>query len=50
MGRVNGASHFTASPQAKAITVPTDDLEVKARLREQGEPICEGSRCVALAN
>lgn len=27
--------------QAKAIVVPTDDSEVKVRLREQGEPICE---------
>lgn len=27
--------------QAKAIVVPTDDSEVKARLREQGEPICQ---------
>lgn len=27
--------------QAKAIVVPTDDSEVKTRLREQGEPICQ---------
>ena len=31
---------FCFSAQAKAIVVPTDDAEVKARLREQGEPIC----------
>ena len=27
--------------QARSIVVPTDDAQVKARLREFGEPICE---------
>ena len=27
--------------QAKAIVVPTDDSEVKVRLRDLGEPTCE---------
>ena len=33
----------TSAPclQAKAIAVPTDDSEVKVRLRERREPICE---------
>ena len=29
------------SMQARSIVVPTDDAQVKARLREFGEPICE---------
>lgn len=27
-------------PQVKSLVVPTDDSQVKAMLREQGEPIC----------
>ena len=26
--------------QARALTIPTDDAEVKVRLRQFGEPIC----------
>lgn len=33
--------HFVWSIQARSIVVPTDDAQVKARLREFGEPICE---------
>ena len=34
-------SLITGSLQAKAIVVPTDDAEVKVRLRGLGEPTCE---------
>ena len=28
-------------PQAKSVVVPVDDMEVKTKLREHGQPACE---------
>ena len=36
--------YHSGPSQAKAIVVPTNDAELKARLREMGEPICENKK------
>ena len=37
----HSVSNVTFITQARAITVPTDDSMVKARLRELGHPTCK---------